>query len=111
MIRKFDASVPFILKVTFLRHRCSLNPLRSKNSEDISKPLGNSFRHTGHGDPYGKSWGSPATIEDLNFRKSKSSNSSPVMSTNSILNFTSPLNDRKKSMYGLKICFFLNFNF
>lgn len=31
---------------------------------DISKPLKNSFIHTGHGDPGGKSWGDPAAIDE-----------------------------------------------
>ena len=30
---------------------------------DISKPLKNSLIHTGHGDPGGKSWGCPETID------------------------------------------------
>lgn len=35
---------------------------------DISKPLKNSFIHTGHGDPGGKSWGSPEVIDDVYLR-------------------------------------------
>ena len=31
---------------------------------DISKPLKNSLIHTGHGDPGGKSWGSPEVIDE-----------------------------------------------
>lgn len=31
---------------------------------DISKPLKNSFIHTGHGDPGGKSWGDPGAIDE-----------------------------------------------
>ena len=30
---------------------------------DIGKPLKNSLSHTGHGDPGGKSWGCPETID------------------------------------------------
>ncbi|XP_069685930.1 activated Cdc42 kinase Ack [Periplaneta americana] len=48
--------------------RCLLDPMRKKVVEDISKPLQNSFIHTGHGSPYGKSWGSPAFIDDVYLR-------------------------------------------
>ncbi|GIY81926.1 activated CDC42 kinase 1 [Caerostris extrusa] len=34
-------------------------------SDDISKPLRNSFIHTGHGDIAGRSWGNPGHIDDL----------------------------------------------
>ena len=40
--------------------------LRSINTSDISKPLRNSFIHTGHMDPLGKkSWGNPEFIETM----------------------------------------------
>lgn len=39
--------------------------MRRIATEDISKPLKNSFIHTGHGSPFGKSWGSPAVIDDV----------------------------------------------
>lgn len=45
--------------------RCIVNPMRPKDTEDISKPLQNSFIHTGHGGPFGKTWGSPAFIDDM----------------------------------------------
>ncbi|XP_063232759.1 activated Cdc42 kinase Ack [Bacillus rossius redtenbacheri] len=45
--------------------RCLVNPMRRKAVEDISKPLQNSFIHTGHGSPYNKSWGSPAFIDEV----------------------------------------------
>ncbi|KAG1683042.1 Activated CDC42 kinase 1 [Nymphon striatum] len=46
--------------------RCFINLDRQINSEDISKPLRNSFIHTGHGDPIGgNSWGNPATIDEV----------------------------------------------
>ncbi|KAK6617837.1 hypothetical protein RUM43_014065 [Polyplax serrata] len=45
--------------------RCLVDPMRGIVSEDISKPLKNSFIHTGHGSPFGKSWGSPAMIDDF----------------------------------------------
>lgn len=32
--------------------------------EDISKPLRNSFIHTGHGDISGQSWGNPGHIDE-----------------------------------------------
>uniref|UniRef100_A0A182K9Z5 non-specific protein-tyrosine kinase n=1 Tax=Anopheles christyi TaxID=43041 RepID=A0A182K9Z5_9DIPT len=32
-------------------------------SATISRPLHDSFRHTGHGSPFGASWGNPATLE------------------------------------------------
>nr|CAD7454807.1 unnamed protein product [Timema tahoe] len=48
--------------------RCLVDPMRKKVVEDISKPLQNSFIHTGHGSPYGKSWGSPAFIDDVYLR-------------------------------------------
>ncbi|XP_065200150.1 activated Cdc42 kinase Ack [Planococcus citri] len=76
--------------------RCILDPMRPKQSDDISKPLRHSFIHTGHGDFYGKSWGNPTTIEDLQFRKSKLTNDVASSSGSSFMNFTSPLSDRKK---------------
>ncbi|KAJ8668984.1 hypothetical protein QAD02_000243 [Eretmocerus hayati] len=48
--------------------RCLVNPMRKKQPEDISKPLDNSFIHTGHGAPFGKSWGSPQFIDDVYLR-------------------------------------------
>lgn len=39
--------------------------MRPKQPEDISKPLHNSFIHTGHGSAFGESWGSPAYIDDM----------------------------------------------
>ncbi|CAH0385036.1 unnamed protein product [Bemisia tabaci] len=45
--------------------RCLMDPQRRKQSEDISKPLQNSFIHTGHGNPYGRSWGSPSAIDEV----------------------------------------------
>lgn len=48
--------------------RCLVDPMRPKVAEDISKPLQNSFIHAGHGSPFGKSWGSPAFIDDMYLR-------------------------------------------
>lgn len=48
--------------------RCLVDPMRRKQVEDISKPLENSFIHTGHGEPFGKSWGSPIFIDDTYLR-------------------------------------------
>ncbi|XP_043269607.1 activated CDC42 kinase 1 [Venturia canescens] len=48
--------------------RCLVDPMRRKQAEDISKPLENSFIHTGHGAPFGKSWGSPIFIDDVYLR-------------------------------------------
>ncbi|XP_051157619.1 activated Cdc42 kinase Ack [Leptopilina boulardi] len=48
--------------------RCLVDPMRRKQPEDISKPLENSFIHTGHGAPFGKSWGSPIFIDDVYLR-------------------------------------------
>ncbi|KAG5869453.1 hypothetical protein JTB14_027316 [Gonioctena quinquepunctata] len=45
--------------------RCLVDPLRPKQSEDISKPLQNSFIHTGHGTAFGESWGSPSYIDEM----------------------------------------------
>lgn len=45
--------------------RCLVDPMRKKQPEDISKPLENSFIHTGHGAPLGKSWGSPNHIDPV----------------------------------------------
>lgn len=42
-----------------------VDPLRPTGPEDISKPLKNSFIHTGHGSAFGESWGSPAYIDDM----------------------------------------------
>lgn len=48
--------------------RCLVDPMRKKQPEDISKPLENSFIHTGHWAPFGKSWGSPHYIDDVYLR-------------------------------------------
>ncbi|XP_046389699.1 activated Cdc42 kinase Ack isoform X2 [Ischnura elegans] len=48
--------------------RSMVSPMRPKAPEDISKPLENSFIHTGHGTPFGNSWGSPAFIDELYLR-------------------------------------------
>lgn len=48
--------------------RCLVDPMRPKQPEDISKPLQNSFIHTGHGSAFGDSWGSPAYIDDMYLR-------------------------------------------
>lgn len=46
--------------------RCVAKDLRAINSNSISKPLKNSFVHTGHMDPLGaKSWGNPEYIEKM----------------------------------------------
>ncbi|GJQ71627.1 Ack [Trypoxylus dichotomus] len=45
--------------------RCVVDPLRPKLSDDISKPLKNSFIHTGHGSAFGESWGSPCYIDEM----------------------------------------------
>ncbi|XP_027203989.2 activated Cdc42 kinase [Dermatophagoides pteronyssinus] len=46
--------------------RSMAKDLRSLKSNDISKPLKNSFIHTGHMDPTGKkSWGNPEFIEKM----------------------------------------------
>ncbi|EFA13584.2 hypothetical protein TcasGA2_TC001851 [Tribolium castaneum] len=42
--------------------------MRPKQPEDISKPLQNSFIHTGHGSAFGESWGSPSYIDDMYVR-------------------------------------------
>ena len=39
-----------------------------KKAKDISKPLKNSFIHTGHGSHRGKAWGSPGQIDDVYLR-------------------------------------------
>lgn len=46
-------------------YRCLVDPLRPTCPEDISKPLKNSFIHTGHGSAFGESWGSPAYIDEM----------------------------------------------
>uniref|UniRef100_A0A1B6L0I5 non-specific protein-tyrosine kinase n=1 Tax=Graphocephala atropunctata TaxID=36148 RepID=A0A1B6L0I5_9HEMI len=48
--------------------RCLVDPMRRKDQSDISKPLSNSFIHTGHGDPWGQSWGSPSEIDEVYLR-------------------------------------------
>ena len=40
-----------------------------KKIKDISKPLKNSFIHTGHGSHTGRSWGKAEAIDDLYLRK------------------------------------------
>lgn len=74
--------------------RCIVDPLRKKISEDISSPLQNSFIHTGHGDPYGKSWGSPSYIDEVYLRNPMEPPDVLGMPTNS--GQSSKLPDRKK---------------
>ncbi|XP_056635577.1 activated Cdc42 kinase Ack isoform X1 [Diorhabda sublineata] len=45
--------------------RCLVDPMRPKQSGDISKPLQHSFIHTGHGSAFGESWGSPSYIDEM----------------------------------------------
>ncbi|KAJ8918631.1 hypothetical protein NQ315_013137, partial [Exocentrus adspersus] len=45
--------------------RCLVDPMRPKQSDDISKPLDHSFIHTGHGSAFGESWGSPSHIDEM----------------------------------------------
>ncbi|XP_023210456.1 activated CDC42 kinase 1-like [Centruroides sculpturatus] len=45
--------------------RCVTDLQRRIKGDDISKPLRNSFIHTGHGDVGGKSWGNPAYIDEM----------------------------------------------
>ncbi len=39
--------------------------LAGKRVKDISKPLKNSFLHTGHGSHKGRSWGTPGQIDEM----------------------------------------------
>ena len=39
-----------------------------RRSKDISRPLKNSFIHTGHGSHHGKTWGTPESIDELYLR-------------------------------------------
>ncbi|KAF4521875.1 hypothetical protein B566_EDAN008407 [Ephemera danica] len=48
--------------------RVYVDPLRRKVTEDISKPLHNSFIHTGHGSAFGQCWGSPSHIDEVYLR-------------------------------------------
>ncbi|KAK3930476.1 Activated Cdc42 kinase Ack [Frankliniella fusca] len=74
---------------------CIVDPLRKKVGDDISSPLQNSFIHTGHGDPYGKSWGSPAFIDEVYLRNPMEPPDVLGMATNP--GPTSKLPDRKKN--------------
>lgn len=74
--------------------RCIVDPSRKKVGDDISSPLQNSFIHTGHGDPYGKSWGSPAFIDEVYLRNPMEPPDVLGMTTNP--GPTSKLPDRKK---------------
>lgn len=46
----------------FQNNRSIIEPLKGKLS-DISRPLNESFRHTGHGSVLGNSWGNPTFID------------------------------------------------
>ncbi|EEC04034.1 protein kinase, putative [Ixodes scapularis] len=48
--------------------RCACESLCRRSPRDISRPLRNSFIHTGHGDASGRTWGSPAFIDDMYLR-------------------------------------------
>lgn len=47
---------------SFLLHRNVVEPLKGKLA-DISRPLNESFRHTGHGSVLGQSWGNPTFLD------------------------------------------------
>ncbi|XP_064642651.1 activated CDC42 kinase 1-like [Lineus longissimus] len=48
--------------------RMLVDPQRKICARDISKPLKNSFIHTGHGDVGGESWGDPGNIDEVYLR-------------------------------------------
>lgn len=48
--------------------RCACESLCRRSPRDISRPLRHSFIHTGHGDVSGRTWGSPAFIDDMYLR-------------------------------------------
>ncbi len=77
--------------INLLNVRCLVDPLRPIQPEDVSKPLKNTFAHTGHGDTFGKSWGNPTTIENVTFRKAKAAGDASNGNT------CSPVADRRKS--------------
>ncbi|XP_043222779.1 activated CDC42 kinase 1-like [Amphibalanus amphitrite] len=54
-------------EIGFLPHQV-VEPFRRRNQDDISRPLRNSFIHTGHGSPMGQTWGSPAFIDEVYLR-------------------------------------------
>jgi len=56
-----------VIKINLMHlYRRSVDPMRRKASDDISKPLRNSFIHTGHhGDASGKNWGFHDKIDQV----------------------------------------------
>lgn len=40
-----------------------VEPLKGSKMADISRPLNDSFRHTGHGSVLGNSWGNPSFLD------------------------------------------------
>lgn len=40
-----------------------VEPLKGSKLTDISRPLNDSFRHTGHGSVLGNSWGNPSFLD------------------------------------------------
>lgn len=40
-----------------------MEPLKGSKMTDISRPLNDSFRHTGHGSVLGNSWGNPSFLD------------------------------------------------
>ncbi|XP_025835458.1 activated CDC42 kinase 1 isoform X2 [Agrilus planipennis] len=75
--------------------RCIVDPMRPTAPEDISKPLKNSFIHTGHGSAFGESWGSPAYIDAMYLKNPMEP--PDVMGIQSESQPTPQLSDRRKS--------------
>lgn len=70
--------------------------MRGIISQDISKPLKNSFIHTGHGSPFGKSWGSPAIIDEVYLNNPM--DPPDLIGIKCETHFTPRLQDRKTSL-------------
>lgn len=67
-------SLCFIIKIIyFFDCRNIVEMFKLKTHCDISRPVKESFRHTGHGSPIGNSWGSPAVLDPLHLHSSSSS--------------------------------------
>lgn len=81
--------LPFFFKYSIEEDICFYRNIveSAAKCKDISRPVQESFRHTGHGSPFGPSWGSPACLRPL----SPTDNSGSLRGTNDSSKFVNTL--------------------
>lgn len=85
-----------------------MDPMRRTLPDDISRPLRNSMIHTGHGDPWGKSWGNPSSIDPMYLGNPMDPPDVLGLPTQAGRPVTSSLKDRRKPVGGKRRLFDLD---